>query len=109
MKPSEPKKKTAKIALALTWDGARRPMTSLPAKARAWLGVRGYVSPSRRAAAAMFAGNAVTEMRICWVPQLNGGDNVLAAPFAAPSGRRIAFRAQKTIRFGDVLGVSYRR
>ena len=103
------KKKAAKIAVALTWDGARYSTASLPAKAKTWLRARGYVLPTRRAAAALLADNAVTEMRICWVPRLKGGDNVLADPFAAQDGRRVTFRAAKTVRFGEALGVIYRR
>jgi hypothetical protein len=33
----------------------------------------------------------------------------LCGPFATTSGKRLAFRAAKTHRFGDVLGVIYRR
>ena len=40
---------------------------------------------------------------------LRGGDDVLCAPFASTSGKRLAFRAAKTQRFGDVLGVIYRK
>ncbi len=105
-----PKTKTrAKIALALTWDGARWPVASLPPKARVFLGAKGGAIPSRREAAKLFAGNDVGEIRICWVPRLKGGDDVLADAFAAPDGRRVAFRAVETTRFGDVLGVVYRR
>jgi hypothetical protein len=57
----------------------------------------------------LLAGEAVAELRICWVPRLKGGDNVLADVFPAPKGRRVAFRAVKTIALGDVLGVVYRR
>jgi hypothetical protein len=101
--------KPAKIALALTWDGARYPITSVPPKAQAFLRARGHVSPSRREVTKLFADDQISEMRICWVPRLKGGDDVLANPFAAPNGRRIAFRAMKTVRFGDALGVVYRR
>jgi hypothetical protein len=48
-------------------------------------------------------------MRICWVPSVAGGENVLAEPFPAPGGRRVVFRAVKLSRFGDFLGVVYRR
>jgi hypothetical protein len=101
--------KSAKIALALTWDGARWPVTSLPPKARAFLGAVGYSSPTRRQAARLLAADAVTEMRLCWVPRLKGGENVLSESFAASKGKRVPFRAVKTTRFGDVLGVVYRR
>lgn len=98
----------AKIALALTWDGARWPVASLPPKARAFLGAKGYATPTRRAAARLLAADEIREMRICWVPRLKGGDNVLAEIFDAPKGRRVPFRVGKMARFGDVLGVVYR-
>ncbi len=97
-----------KIALALTWDGARWPTRSLPPKARAFLGAAGSALPSAKKAAALFAADAIDEIRVCWVPRLKGGDNVLADVFAAPEGRRVPFRAVRTMRFGDVLGVIYR-
>ncbi len=109
MKTLNPKKTAAKISLALTWDGARWPVGSLPPKARAFLSAPGHTSPSRRAVAALLAKDAVTELRICWVPRLKGGDNVLADVFAAPKERRVAFRAVKTILLGQILGVIYRR
>jgi hypothetical protein len=99
----------AKIALALTWDGARWPVASLPAKARAFLTPHGYAAPARREVARLLAADAISELRICWVPRLKGGDDVLAEIFATPGGRRVPFRATKTTRFGDVLGVVYRR
>ncbi len=98
-----------KIALALTWDGARWPVTSLPPKARAFLRAKGFVAPTRREAARLLAANAVSEMRLCWVPRLKGGDDVLAESFVTPKGKRVPFRAVKTSQFGDVLGVAYRR
>jgi len=109
MKPSKSKKSAAKVALALTWDGARWPVASLPPKARAFLRTKGFVSPTRREAARLLAADAVSELRLCWVPKLKGGDDVLAEVFAAPKGKRVPFRAVKTSQFGDVLGVVYRR
>ncbi len=103
------KKAAAKIALALTWDGARWPVASLPPKARAFLSAPDYAVPTRREAARLLAANAVGELRVCWVPRLKGGDDVLAEIFAAPKGKRVPFRAVKTTHFGDVLGVVYRR
>jgi hypothetical protein len=102
-------KKPAKIALALTWDGARWPVALLPPKARAFLSAKGYAARSRREVARLLAGDAVAELRVCWVPRLKGGEDVLAEVFAAPDGKRVPFRAVKTTRFGDVLGVVYRR
>jgi hypothetical protein len=99
----------AKIALALTWDGARWPVASLPAKARSFLRAKGAVPLSRREVARLLAADAVGELRICWVPRLKGGDDALADVFAAPKGKRVAFRAAKSVRFGDVLGVVYRQ
>ena len=99
----------SKIALALTWDGARWPVGVLPAKARAFLAMKGSVTPSRREMARLFVEERVSEMRICWVPRLKGGDDVLAEVFPAPKGRRVPFRAVRTMRYGDVLGVVYRR
>jgi hypothetical protein len=55
------------------------------------------------------AADAVNEMRLCWVPKLNGGDDVLAEIFTAPKGKRVPFRAVKMAQFGDVLCVTYRR
>jgi hypothetical protein len=101
--------KPAKIALALSWDGARCRVASLPAKARAFLGAEGSSAPTRREVARLLAANVVGELRICWVPHLKGGDDVLADVFAAPGKKRVPFRAVKTARFGDVLGVVYRR
>jgi hypothetical protein len=99
----------SKIALALTWDGARWPAGVLPAKARAFLAMKGSVTPSPREMARLFVEDQVSEMRICWVPRLKGGDDVLAEVFPAPKGRRVPFRAVRTMRYGDVLGVVYRR
>lgn len=96
-----------KLALAMTWDGARHPIRGLPAKARAFLA--GETVPSRKNVAALFADNAVKEIRVCWVPRIRGGDDVLSGTFSAPDEKRISFKAARTIRFGDVLGVVYRR
>jgi hypothetical protein len=97
-----------KVAVALTWDGARWPARSLPPKARAFLAAKGYTTFSARAMAKLFASGKIGEMRICWVPRLKGGENVLAGFFFAPKGRRVPFRAKKLTSFGDVLGVVYR-
>jgi hypothetical protein len=97
------------IALALTWDGARWPVRTLPAKARAFLAGRSGEIPSARKMAQLFADDQVRELRVCWAPRLKGGDAVLSESFQTPAGTRIGFQAVKTVRFGDVLGVIYRR
>jgi hypothetical protein len=107
------KKKSAPrvLALALTWDGARWPVRTLPPKARAFLagGSRMAAAPSAREIATLFSGDQIGEIRICWVPRLKGGGEVLSEPFQTPLGTRIGFQSVKTVRFGDVLGVIYRR
>ncbi len=103
--------KGAVIAVALTWDGARRPVRTLPPKARAFLTGKseGVSVPSARKMARLFADDRVREIRVCWVPRLNGGSDVLSEPFQTATGTRIGFRSVKTVRFGDNLGVIYRR
>jgi hypothetical protein len=99
----------AAVALALTWDGARWPARTLPPKARAFLAGRSGKIPSHRKMAELFTDDQIREIRICWVPRLKGGDEVLSEPFPAPAGKRIGFQTVKTLRFGDILGVIYRR
>jgi hypothetical protein len=102
-----PEKKA--VALALTWDGSRRPIRSLPGKARAFLKAgRLQKIPSPARLPELLHRGGVSELRVCWVPQLRGGDEVLCAPFATSDGLRIRFRAVEWQRFGDVLGVIYR-
>jgi hypothetical protein len=98
-----------KVALALTWDGARWPVRALPQQARGFLAAEGHARPSRREMAALLAGEVIREMRICWVPRLKGGDEVMADPFQTLGGKRLSFRAGQIRRFGDILGVIYRR
>lgn len=95
------------VALALTWDGARWPVRLLPSKARAFL--REGATPSARSLGKLFADDQVKELRICWVPALKGGGDVLAESFAPVDGKRLAFSGTKPKQFGDVLGVVYRR
>jgi len=99
------------IALALTWDGARWPVSALPQKARAFLRSKlpKTTVPAAKQIAELFTRNEVAECRICWVPQLKGGPEVLSEPFLPASGRRVSFVAAGQIAFGDVLGVVYRR
>lgn len=99
------------VALALTWDGARWPARTLPPKARAFLAGKSRASapPSARKVAQLFAADQIKEIRICWVPRLKGGNDVLAEPFPTPAGLRLGFQPVKTIPFGDILGVIYRR
>jgi hypothetical protein len=91
--------------VALTWDGARWPIGRLSAPARAFLG--GPKAPEKEEVAELFRADEVGEIRVCWVPRLAGGDEVLAASFQ-PSVR-VNFRVARTKRFGDVLGMVYRR
>jgi hypothetical protein len=94
-----------RAAAALTWDGARFPAQRLPAKARAFLG---KATPPTKLAA-LIATQNLAELRICWVPRLRGGGDVLTAPFTTANGKRIPFRLVRTVPFGEVLGVVYRR
>ena len=96
------------IALALTWDGSRWPVRSLPTAARAFLRAGPGKVPNATTLGKLLADGKIGELRICWVPRLRGGDDVLAAPFSTPDGLRIRFRAAKPRRFGDVLGIIYR-
>jgi hypothetical protein len=102
---------TQVLALALTWDGARYPVSKLPSKARAFLKARvgSQKSPSPRAVARLLKSDQLEEIRICWVPRLKGGTAVLSEPFERVTRTRIAFRAARTIALGDHLGVIYRR
>ena len=95
----------SRAAVALTWDGTRFPARRLPAKARAFLGKS---TPPAKLAALIAAQN-LTELRICWVPRLRGGDDVLTAPFTTKDGKRIPFRLVRALLFGNVLGAVYRR
>jgi hypothetical protein len=110
MKSRSPKAVASRsVALALTWDGARWPIRELPPKARAFLSGSLSTILSIPQTAELFAGDLLKELRICWVPRLKGGNDVMAQPFETPLGKRLGFRAVKTIPFGDVLGVVYRR
>jgi len=99
------------IALALTWDGARWPVRSLSPKARAFLiGKGSKISASTaQGLTKLFANNQVREIRICWIPRLQGGSDVLAESFPTPKGRRISFQVARTVLLGDVCGVIYRK
>ena len=94
------------VALALTWDGARWPVKKLVPQARAFLTGK---APTSKSTAKLFGDDEIRELRICWVPQLKGGPDVLADPFPALNKRRIQFQAIRTKRFGDILAVTYRR
>jgi hypothetical protein len=96
------------VALALTWDGSRWPARSLPPAARAFLGRTLGRAPRAASMSELLAAGKIRELRICWAPRLQGGDEVLAAPFSPPGGRRVRFRTVEQRRFGDVLGVVYR-
>jgi hypothetical protein len=99
------------IALALTWDGARWPIRTLPPKARAFLAKPAPSAPvpSTRIMAELLRDDQVAELRICWVPRLKGGRDVLSDPFQTATGRRLGFKATRTVVIGDILGVVYRR
>jgi hypothetical protein len=93
------------VGLALTWDGARWPAGRLSPRARAFL-----ASPlSAAKLSAALQDGKIGEIRICWVPRLKGGPAVLCDPFRAPDGRRLSFRLERTVPFGDVLGAVYKR
>jgi hypothetical protein len=96
------------LALAMTWDGARWPVRRLPAAARAFLKAEER-APSSAKVRRFFEEDRVSELRVCWVPRLRGGENVLCAPFMTTTGLRLGFRTAKINQFGDVLGVVYRR
>ena len=99
------------VALTLTWDGARWPIRTLPIAARAFLN-RASGNPAASSAeeiAGLLAHDQVNEIRVCWVPHLKGGNDVLSPPFSTRGGKRITFHSVKTVCFGDVLGVIYRR
>jgi hypothetical protein len=111
MKPDQAMAPNHALALALTWDGVRWPIKKLPSKARAFLAGRSksLPVPTARELSRLFAGDAIRELRICWVPCLKGGEDVLSEPFASPAGRRLGFTATRITRLGDILGVVYRR
>jgi hypothetical protein len=56
---------------------------------------------------ALLQDGQVKELRICWVPRLKGGTDVLSVPF--PMEARIEFKATKTVVLDDMLGVIYLR
>ena len=96
---------TVRAAAALTWDGARHPARRLPARARTFLGP---VTPAKKLAA-MLCGTGALELRICWIPRLRGGEDVLLPPFETSDGKRVAFKLVRTTSFGPLLGAVYRR
>jgi riboflavin biosynthesis pyrimidine reductase len=59
--------------------------------------------------AELLAGDQVKEIRVCWAPRLKGGSEVLSTPFPTPDGLKMGFHFVRSMRFGDVLGVIYRR
>jgi len=95
------------VALALTWDGVRWPAKKLPPKAQAFLA--GRTSPTPKEVAKFFSDDQIQELRICWVPRLKGGSDVLSEPFSVPQSRRIQFEVVRTNHFDDILAVTYRR
>jgi len=111
MKSAGRKRSGRTVALALTWDGARWAARSLPPKARAFLQGSGKprAVPAAEALASLLAADEIGEIRVCWVPRLKGGEGTLSEPGPTPLGKRIPFRPVRTSRFGEVLGVVYRR
>jgi hypothetical protein len=105
------KAKQQVVALALTWDGARWPVKSLPANARAFLAGKatGVSKPKVKELSQLFADDRIREIRICWVPRLKGGADVLSEAFAASGGKRVAFQLFRKVALQDMLGVIYRR
>jgi hypothetical protein len=100
-----------RISCALTWDGARWPIKKLPPKAQAFLAgkSKNLSIPTAREASWLFANDEIKEIRVCWIPQLKGGQGVLTEPFAVPAGKRLGFSATRITRLGDILGVIYQR
>ncbi len=94
-----------RAAAALNWDGSRTTTHQLPVRARTFLGP---ITPAARLAKTLALGEPL-ELRICWVPRLRGGPDVLLPPFPTPDGKRLAFHTVRTVPFGAVLGVIYRR
>jgi hypothetical protein len=111
LRPAKAASNDRVVALALTWDGARWPVRSLPPRARAFLAdkSRRQSTPSAKSVAKLLSDDQVEEIRVCWVPRLKGGDEVLSEPFQAEGGKRLAFRSVKITRLEDYLGVVYRR
>jgi len=99
------------VALAMTWDGTRWPIKSLPSKARAFLRGKSakLFTPTTRVLTKLFAQDQVRELRICWVSCLKGGRETLSEPFPVAAGKRIAFQAVKSAQFDGLLGVIYRK
>ena len=95
------------ISLALTWDGARWPIRALPPEARAFLGT--VPALPANGVTELLRDDRVKELRICWVPRLKGGPGVLSEPFSTATGRRLNFKAIRSVQFDDVLGVVYQR
>jgi hypothetical protein len=97
------------IALALNWDGSRCSSSALPPKARAFLAGKTTAGSTPQSVARLLADDQVREIRICWVPRLKGGRDVLSEPFLTKDGLRVGFKSVKIIQFGDILSVVYRR
>ena len=98
------------VALALTWDGTRWPIRSLPPEARSFLAAgKSVPAPPAAKVAKLFQADRIKEIRVCWIPRLKGGTPVLAEPFTPLGGKRLPFRAVRHSPFGDILGVIYRR
>lgn len=112
MRPSETRAASSRvISCALTWDGARWPIKKLPPKARTFLVGRSKKNsiPTAKEFSRLFANDGIKEIRVCWVPCLKGGTEVLAEPFVVSASKRLGFAVTRRISLGDILGVVYRR
>ena len=94
-----------RASVALSWDGARVPAGKLPSKARAFLGP---ITPAKKLAALLSKPEEI-ELRICWVPRLRGGVDVLVPSFETAHGKRLKFQMTRAVLFGPILGAIYRR
>jgi hypothetical protein len=104
-------KKTSplRVAVALAWDGSRCPLRAVPRAARGFLGAKAKKCPGPAVLADGLNRGLIRELRVCWLPRLQGGEPVLAANFVTGDGRRLNFHAGARRRFGDALVVVYRR
>jgi hypothetical protein len=97
-----------KVGLALTWDGARWPVSRLPDKAQKFL-ASSTKAPATTQLSRLLVDDRVRELRICWVPRIKGGNTTLAMPFVIPGGKRLGFEETRRVQLGDCCGLIYRR
>jgi riboflavin biosynthesis pyrimidine reductase len=84
-------------------------MRALPAGVRKFLRPSGVSAPSSAQVSRLLQNGELEEIRICWVPVLAGGDQVITLPFPTPRQMRINFRAVSLKQIGDILCAIYRR